>query len=377
MKNRLSFVLIACFLWCSTSIVADEPQLLDAPQWQRIDDSVERGLLWLANQQQSDGSFPTLPHGQPGVTSLAIMAFLSHGHLPGEGPYGDHLRSAVDFVLNCQKSNGLLAYVGPNGAELSRTVKRDMGSSAAYNHALSALVLSETYGLQGAATSDDKMRPAVSKALEVTLQMQAWPKDVKADEGGWRYLNDLDRDDSDVSITGWHLMFLRSAKNAGFEVPKAPVDAAVGYIRRCYREDTGTFVYTNGAQYANYHSRGVTGAGVLALAHAGLHDTPEAQAAGEWLLKNRFDNYNHNPEYLERYHYGLFTCSQAMYQLGGRHWQQFFPSTAMTIVESQEANGSWPHESHHRDKFFGKAYTTAICLITLGTPNDLLPIFQR
>jgi len=286
------------------------------------------------------------------------------------------VQAAVDYVISCQKRNGVLAFTAPNGEKLSRKVSYDVGSSSAYNHAISALVLSEAYGIQGG-SSASKIRPAVRKALDVTLEMQGWAKDNPDDAGGWRYLIDFDRDDSDISITGWHLMFLRSAKNAGFDVPKQPIEAAVGYVRRCFRPASSTFVYTQAPGYTNYRSRGVTGAGILALAHAGLHETPEAQAAGDWLLKNRFDVYNENPVHLERYHYGLLTCSQAMYQLGGRHWKDFFPSTAATIVSSQQANGSWPRESHPRDAMFGNAYSSAICLITLGTPNDLLPIFQR
>lgn len=351
-------------------------ELLSDQQWERIDGSVERGLDWLASRQQRDGSFPTMPHGQPGVTSLCVLAFLSHGHLPGEGPYGEQLQQAVEYVVRCQKKSGLLAVTAPNGVQLSRNVSHTVGSSSAYNHAISALVLSETYGLQGAPRAST-IRPAIRQALDVTLEMQNWPKDNPDDKGGWRYLIDMDRDDSDVSITGWHLMFLRSAKNAGFDVPKEPIDDAVGYVRRCFRPGTNTFVYTQSPNYRFYKSRGVTGAGILALAHAGLHDAEESQQAGDWLLKNRFDNYNENPEYLERYHYGLLTCSQAMYQLGGRHWQEFFPSTSQTIVAAQRADGSWPRESHHRDGAFGDAYSSAICLITLGTPNDLLPIFQR
>ncbi|MGI9427009.1 MAG: prenyltransferase/squalene oxidase repeat-containing protein [Bythopirellula sp.] len=351
-------------------------ELLSSEQWQQVDHAVERGLEWLASTQQRDGSFPTLPQGQPGVTSLCILSFLSHGHLPGEGRFGDQLNRAVDYVIGCQKRNGVLALTAPNTQRLTRKVSYLVGSTAAYNHAISGLALSETYGLQSSRASDN-VRPAVRKALEVTLEMQDWPKDLAADRGGWRYLLDFDRDDSDVSITGWHLMFLRSAKNAGFDVPKQPVDEAVSYVRGCFRPTSNTFVYTNSAEYANYRSRGISGAGILALAHAGQHHTPEAMAAGEWLLKNGFNQYNHNPVYLERYHYGLLTCSQAMYQLGGKYWKNFFPSTARTLVNSQRPDGSWQRESHHRDQMYGEAYTTAICLITLGTPNDLLPIFQR
>ena len=55
-------------------------------------------LVWLAAQQQPNGSFPTLDTGQPGVTCLCMLAFMSHGHLPGEGPYGEHLKRAGEYA---------------------------------------------------------------------------------------------------------------------------------------------------------------------------------------------------------------------------------------------------------------------------------------
>ncbi len=172
--TKLASGLFVCWMAVVPSTLAAEAaDLLSEQQWQQVDKSVERGLAWLATQQQRDGSFPTLPHGQPGVTSLCVMAFLSHGHLPGEGPYGEQVQKAVDFVISCQKRSGILAFTAPNGLELSRNVGQNVGSSSAYNHAISALVLSETYGIQSDANAN-KIRPVVRKALDVTLEMQKW-----------------------------------------------------------------------------------------------------------------------------------------------------------------------------------------------------------
>jgi hypothetical protein len=66
-----------------------------------------------------------------------------------------------------------------------------------------------------------------------------------------------------------------------------------------------------------------------------------------------------------------------MYQLGGRYWQQFFPGAVQTLLANQQPDGSWPAENHHHDARFGNAYTTALVLLTLGAPNQLLPIYQR
>jgi hypothetical protein len=127
----------------------------------------------------------------------------------------------------------------------------------------------------------------------------------------------------------------------------------------------------------------MSGAGVLALAHAGFHESEEARRAGDWILEHGFENYNvftkFGPQAWvdDRYHYSVFNCAQAMYQLGGKYWEEFFPPTALTLVENQGPNGAWQPESHSHDTVYGNTYTTALVVLTLGAPNQLLPIFQR
>jgi hypothetical protein len=75
----------------SVQAVAESSDLSSAfppAEWVRVERSVDSGLAWLASQQAQDGSFPSNPVAQPAVTSLAVMAFLSRGHLSGQGQYG-------------------------------------------------------------------------------------------------------------------------------------------------------------------------------------------------------------------------------------------------------------------------------------------------
>src|SRR6476620_8496915 len=50
-------------------------KVLSPGEWRRLDSAVDRALVWLAAQQQPDGSFPTLTQEPPGVTSLCVLAF--------------------------------------------------------------------------------------------------------------------------------------------------------------------------------------------------------------------------------------------------------------------------------------------------------------
>lgn len=354
--------------------------VLTRSEWKGVDAAVNRALDWLAANQQPDGSFPTLDSGQPAVSCLCVLSFMAHGHMAAQGKYGKPLEQATEYAMQCQKANGLLALVAPDGQEISRDVPHEIGVCAAYNHAISSLALSEVYGMSQREQSS-RLRATIAKSLNATLTMQRWPKDRRVDQGGWRYLNDFNSEDSDLSITGWELQFLRSARNGGFDVPKKAIDDAVDYVRRTYSNRYGAFGYAVG-DYYDFRSRGMAGAGILALAHAGYHNSTESKGSANWILQHRFEVYNRIEPFTQsysndRYHYGLFNCCQGMYQLGGSYWERFFPRVVKTLLANQQPDGSWPAESHFNDGKYGNAYTTALVVLTLGAPNQLLPIYQR
>jgi hypothetical protein len=347
---------------------------LSADEWQRVDRSVDRALAWLAANQDEDGSFPTIPIGQPAVTSLAVMAFLADGHQPGAGPYGEPLNRAIDFVLNCQQPSGIFSFVSPE----PHHIHLRSSHAASYNHAIAGLMLTEAYG-QVTPGRSERIAAAIHDALRVTLRLQVDPMKANAeDRGGWRYLwkpGAHTPSDSDLSVTGWHLMFLRSAKNAQFEIPDAAVSDAVGYVKRCYDPQQRGFVYGLFGP-DRLITRSTMGIGALSLALGGEHQTIQARRAGDWLLEHPFDTYGATMSRVDRFHYGAYYCSNAMAQLGGKYWSEFFPPLAKTLVENQSADGSWPAETH-QDAIFGTAYPTALTVLTLTPAYQLLPIYQR
>jgi hypothetical protein len=79
----------------------------------------------------------------------------------------------------------------------------------------------------------------------------------------------------------------------------------------------------------------------------------------------------------EHWFYSCFYSSQAMFQLGGRYWREFYPTMAKTLISNQRRDGSWDRDCHDYDHQFGQAYTTALAVLALSPPYQLLPIFQR
>ncbi|MDB6172688.1 MAG: hypothetical protein JWL59_1999 [Chthoniobacteraceae bacterium] len=340
---------------------------ISSQTWIQVEQSIDRALAWLAVQQNADGSFSAPDNAQPGSTSLAVMAFLSKGHLPGEGPYGARIEKGIDYVLRSQQTSGLLATTG--------TAAGVVGKTANYNHAISGLMLTEVYGLAGRAQAA-KLKPAILKALDFSRRIQVLPKAYPQDAGGWRYLNTQSSGDSDLSVTSWQIMFMRSARNAEFDVPKQYIDDALNYVLRCWEERDGLFYYKKtGNEYR--WSRGMVGAGVLSMAMAGQHETRIAKRAGDWLLGHPFRSFGESVGTGDRFFYSTYYCSQAMSQLGGSYWKQFFPSLVNVLLRCQQSSGEWPVEPTGGDRVYGNTYTTALAVLSLTPPLQLLPVYQR
>lgn len=340
---------------------------LSPGQWQKVEGSVDRALEFLIRQQAEDGSFRAPDIGQPGVTSLCVLAFLSRGIVPDEGPYGGAMSRAIGFVLSRQRSDGLL-FDMPIGGSFRHNTPAHTGI---YNHAIAALMLTEVYGM-GAPEQQERMRVSIIKARDFTLKFQSHYKRNPEEQGGWRYLKlatQQQRSDADLSVTAWQLLFLRSARNAGFEVPPKAVDAAMEFVEGCYDRDRGTFAY------CIVSGRNITpamcGAGVVSLSMGGRHDSELSRRAGQWMLQQQFDRY----QGFGRYHYGAYYCSQAAFQLGAKYWSEFYPPLMNALVENQNRDGSWDQEQE--DAIYGNAYTTALSVLALTPPYQLLPIYQR
>ena len=364
--EQLSRMLIASLAAAALLVLcvaarADTESAKLAKHQAKVDAAVDRALKYLAEERVAnragDGSFSG-KHGKTNaVAGLVGMAFMSKGYSARSGPYSYTIRTCVDYVLDTPAKNG---YLGVRGGRM-------------YGHGIATLFLSEVSGMVGPARQK-RIDVVLPKALKVILDAQKVPKKEGMHKGGWRY--EPTGNSSDISVSGWCLLALRSARANGAPVPASAIRDAVGFINRCVRGDDGGFRYDPRADWW-YRRRGYwvrnpsnparTGVGILCRELTGTHADPINTKAGDYLLKAV------KGKFLPDGHidYATYYCSQAMFQLGGKYWDEFAPAMYKYLLPRQKADGSW----HRKDN--GDVYPTAMFVLALTVSHRQLPIYQR
>ncbi|HUR29200.1 MAG TPA: prenyltransferase/squalene oxidase repeat-containing protein [Planctomycetota bacterium] len=349
----------------------DASMLVVTPEQTR---AVERGLQWLQSHQNEDGSWTAeigyklnvgyntteRERGHVGVTSLAGMAFLAGGHVPGRGPYGEVVERALDFVLGSVQDDGYVTHAG----------------SRMYSHAFATMFLAEICGMTE--------RPDVRAKLQLAADFIVHSQNV---DGGWRY--EPYAVESDMSIVVCQVLALRAARNIGVRVPKAVIDKAARYVVDSavtegstsrafgrpinYQSEIGSFHYQK--QDGSRSSFPLTAAGVTALHGVGIYSAESIDAGVHYLMAN-LDHFNRERGRSDGYHYffwyGHYYAVQAMYTAGGPAWESYFESVRSEILSGQNSDGSWPNKVGP-----GPAFGTACATLILEIPYRFLPIFQR
>jgi hypothetical protein len=326
-----------------------------------VDETVRRAINYLISKQRPDGSI--VEHqNETTMTSLAIMAMASAGVTTSENSSrGEAMRKALNFVLtgDCQDKDG---YFG----------NRD--GSRMYGHGITTLMLTEMLGMGANAEQDALIRERCQKAIDLILSAQKQSKRVQ-DRGGWRYTPNSN--DSDLSVSVWQLMALRSAKNDGLDVPAAAIQQAVDYLKRSYtaRLDSRGVPIGGPAGFSyipdqNNPTYTMTAAGLLAMQVCGEYESPLVAGAADWLLA-------HPPSWNERFFfYGTYYYAQGMYQRGGEHAATADRIVRELLLARQQADGSWTSPSGEEGNA-GKVYSTSLAVLSLSIKYHYLPIYQK
>jgi len=317
-----------------------------------LETAVTKGIAALVRTQRKDGSFGDGPFGgNVAITSLACLALMSDGHTPGRGVYGENVSRGLEFILkSCDESgkSGLIASDSANGPM--------------YGHGFATLFLGEVYGMT-AGGGDTALAARVHEALVKAVRLI---QTTQNDEGGWRY-NPVPYD-ADISVTICQIMALRSARNAGLEIPKVTIDKAVEYVRACQNANDGGFRYQV-SQGPSLWPR--SAAGVASLFYAGIYTDEAINKGINYLMQNALPGHANAQQQQLHYFYGHYYAVQAMFLAGGDSWARWWPAIRTELLSKQHSDGLWD------DTSVGNAYGTSMSLIILQMPKRYLPIFQK
>jgi hypothetical protein len=300
--------------------------------------------------------------------ALGALAFLSAGHMPDRGRYGDNVRRALDYIISNAKPSGLINI---------STENRDM-----YNHGLAMFVLTQAYGM----INDQRIARVVDKGIRLIC-------DVQSEAGGWDYVAVRKSRGHDLSLAVMQAKALRSAMDIGLDIPADNVTRAISAVRsryspygepdgRSFGSDPlsrrpGAFTY-NGGQSA---STAMAAAGAVCLQEFGEYTDFRVQRSMERVALDIKDKMETKDNTLPFDGYAMYYVAQGLYQVGGNTWRDNYPVIRDAIVKTQNKSGSAGEKGSWEGGKVGgkpgKLFGTSVAVFALTIPNRYLPILQK
>ena len=324
-----------------------------------VDEALQRATQYLVAQQDDTGAIHNKLRNETAMSALATLALGSLGHQPSDTtPEGQTMKKAIQFVLSAERQEADGYFGRKDGSRM-------------YGHGITTLMLSEMLGMGADAQMDESIRTQCRKGIDLILRAQRIQKN-DSNRGGWRYSPDAG--DSDMSVTVWQTMALRSARNAGLDVPKEAIDEAVRYIKRCYQPEDERRTNEPRLGGFGYQGRGrelsTTSEGLLALMVCGDYNSDEVLGASERLLR---DGIKPGERW---FFYTTYYYAQGMYQRGGKYAEEGRKVVSNVLLPLQSREGWWEGLGGE-EKGGGRVYATAMAVLSLSVKNHYLPIYQR
>lgn len=310
-----------------------------APISPQLSQALAKGMKNLASKQEPDGSWNGNYGKNVGETSLCLMAFMSMGHLPGEGEYGHVVGKGVHWVIQQAKPSGLVQFTGGQSKQ----------APVMYGHALATLMLSEVWGQ----TRREDVGKVLRNAVNLILQVQG-PR------GGWGYKSKPE--DGDTSVCVMQVFALKSAQDAGIYVPQATIQKALNLIKTRYNGEKKMFGY-NSSNISN-HLLGSSAAGTCIMQICGEKEkkyTNESLLALHEIMKNDLDKSGTGHK-----SYFLYYASVASFNSGNRFYRPWVQLLEPYLLKKQKKDGSWGHH-----------FQTAFSILAASLPFQYIPVYQK
>jgi len=339
--------------------------------------AIDKGRVWLAKNQDTNGSWSTPDH--PAITALALAALHVNPGSPEQRTETAAVKRGYDYLLNCARADGGI-------------YRKDLPS---YNTSLAVMAL--------VLANRAEYQPLILKARKFLIGLQAdFDEPGKLDnafDGGIGYGNNDKRPDLSNTCLALEALYLSKHSWDGKQVADSGDlnwSAAIHFIQNCQNlpshnsqpwasddaQNRGGFIYAPGRSMAgetNLASGRVALRSYGSMSYAGLlsyiyadvkPDDPRVTAVMDWLRANFTidENPGLGPQGLFYYYH---TMAKALTLYGadrlarkdGRNinWRE---QLALKLINLQHIDGSWANDN---GRWFEKdpVLVTAYSLIAL------------
>jgi len=319
----------------------------------QTEDAVARALDFLSRNQEPDGRWTRFttdhtPHRRRqdprdvALTGLATLAFLASDFTPDKPSlYQDNVRLALKFLIEEQRNDGSYKSGG------------DM-----YDQAIATIALSEAAIM----TREEKYQKAAFKGAEYLL----WAHHKRS--GGWRY---QPNQPADTSVTGWCVMALHSAEQAGFTVPEGYRTDILRYLNSVSSGPNRVLV---GYQDPRKPGETMTAQAMFTRMLLGQQPT-SAQVEEASRFATRFSPAEWGKDFYHWYYVSLM-----LMQVQNDAWKNWNAAMTQHLLSLQRgdghANGSWDSDGLRNDPG-GRIFSTAMATLTLEVYYRYLPMYSK
>ncbi|PQO26403.1 hypothetical protein C5Y96_20445 [Blastopirellula marina] len=326
--------------------------------------AVADALDWLKRNQMKDGSWSLKGNYADGssienkvsATAMALLAFQGAGHTDRAGTHAATVEKGWKYLLRQLDADGNFVHSGGI-----------INQHRPYTQAQATIALCELYAMTG----DPELKAKAQSAINYCLEWQA-------PEGGWRY---TERVESDLSVSGWFLMALQSARMGKLDVPEEALVNVDRFLETVASEPKDGQKFELGSRYQYRVSRAekptptMTAEGLLCRQYRGWNqEDPRLVEGMDYLLDNPI-------QWEEPDVYYWYYATQVAHHLEGDAWRNWNKDMRQIIPENQEKRGrekgSWDPARDENGVKAGRLFMTCLCTYMLEVYYRHLPIYSK
>ena len=346
---------------------------------EQTESAVEKALKYLALQQNPNGSWGSPESFKTGdaaaLSSLALLAFFSHGETFQSKRYGDNIRKGCDFLIELANAPNI-EYAGKG-----------------FGHAILTYALAEGFAVTGSLS----LRNALENRMKYILSHQnafgsfamnydnsPQPPPTQEQLNGHPLFREImvGEPACDLSLLGWHIQALTAAKNAGINMANLDksLTMALEALVKIHQAEKGGF--SQGINMKRFPANdNMIPVGLLGMYFLNAGNSSPARRAERFLEKTRPPQWGRGGTFpLYRWYYQ----TQALFQIEkgrGKRWKAWNENLKKELLKVQNLDGSWQmpagdNSFRLKNKTDLSIYSSSLCSLILQVYYRYLPSYS-